>query len=338
MVTKRERVLRSLRHQPPDFTPWHIDFTIPIQEKLVRHYALSDAAKLEEKIGNHFCCVGPNLALREIEKDLWQDAYGVIWDRRVDKDIGNPINCLLLDKNSLQHYKFPTLSEEIFAHIPGILKAHPDCFKMFSFGFSFFERAWTLRGMENVLTDMITDPGFVKDLFSRILRFNLSLIEKALTFPVDAVCFGDDWGHQQGLLMGPRLWRKFIKPGLAQMYQKVKEQGKFVAIHSCGKVDEILPDLIEIGVDLFNPFQPEVMDVRAIKRTMGNKISFWGGLSTQKALPYFSTQDLKAEIKRLISELGKNGGYVFAPAHAVPKDVPLKNVLTMIETLHQQPF
>ena len=113
---------------------------------------------------------------------------------------------------------------------------------------------------------------------------------------MDGVRFGDDWGQQRGLIMGPALWRKYIKPRVAQLYRMVKEADRKVFIHCCGKVDEIFPDLIECGVDAFNPFQPGVMDVEAIKNRYGRNITFFGGISTQRTLPYGSVSQVKEEV------------------------------------------
>ena len=148
--------------------------------------------------------------------------------------------------------------------------------------------------------------------------------------------FGDDWGQQRGLIMGPVLWREFIKPRIAALYGLVKAKGKRVFIHSCGKVAELLPDLIEIGVDVFNPFQPEVMDVEEMKRLHGGEITFFGGISTQKTLPYGTPAQVREEVRRLIDRVGKNGGYIAAPAHDVPKDAKPENVAAMIEVLKGQ--
>ena len=136
--------------------------------------------------------------------------------------------------------------------------------------------------------------------------------------------------------MGPDLWRQFIKPRAAKMYQAVKESGKHVIIHSCGKVDEIFPDLIDIGLDMFNPFQPEVIDVFEIKMKYGKKLSFYGGISTQKTLPYGTVQDVKDEVRRLINKIGKGGGYIAAPAHAIPGDAKPENIDAMIHILDNQ--
>ena len=165
---------------------------------------------------------------------------------------------------------------------------------------------------------------------------NIAQVKEALQYDIDAVYFGDDWGKQSGLQMVPVLWTQFIKPRLQRMYKTVKDADKYVMIHSCGKVDELFDDLIDIGLDCFNPFQPEVMDTFALMKKYHKKLAFHGGLSTQITLPEGSTEDVRTETQKLINA-GLNGSYIFAPAHAVQKDVPLKNMLTFIETLQNQP-
>jgi uroporphyrinogen decarboxylase len=120
------------------------------------------------------------------------------------------------------------------------------------------------------------------------------------------------------------------------MYEKVRAAGLPVTIHSCGDVDELFPELIEIGLDVFNPFQPEVMDVYEMKNKYGDKLTFWGGLSTQKTLPYGTPDDVKKEAKRLMQEIGAGGGYILSPAHAIPKDAPAENIAALIETVTKQ--
>ena len=325
--------MQSLQHREPDITPYHIGFTIPAREKLVGYYKKDD---IDSVIGNHFLRLAANFQWNEVKPGFWKDPFGVIWDRTIDKDIGNPSEYILADKSLLDKYRFPEINPGLFSHFQDFIEKNPERFPYFTISFSLFERAWTLRGMENIMLDMVTDSGFVEALLDRIVEFNLKIIDHAVKFPVQMVHFGDDWGQQRGLLMGPKYWRRYIKPRLARMYQKVKENNLFVSIHSCGDIEEILPDLIEIGLDLYNPFQPEVTDIYRIKKEYGKKLSFWGGLSTQKVLPFGTPEDVRKEVKKLIKEIGAGGGYVLAPAHSTPKDVPLANMLTMIETLQSQ--
>jgi uroporphyrinogen decarboxylase len=189
--------------------------------------------------------------------------------------------------------------------------------------------------MEQLMIDFYDHPDFVHELLHTIADYNIAQVQEAVRYDIDAVYFGDDWGQQRGLQMGPKLWKEFIYPELRRMYGSVKQEGKYVFIHSCGDVDELFDDLIGIGVDCFNPFQPEVMDIFQLIEKYRSRLSFHGGLSTQHTLPYGTPQDVVQETRRLL-EMGRPGGYIFAPAHDVEGDAPLSNMLAFIEEVQQQ--
>ena len=333
-MTKREVVRTVLEGKTPPYVPWSFSFTQEAKDRLCSHIG---EAHLETYLQNHFLELGDPVGFFEpIGNDCVQDVFGVMWDRSVDKDIGIVKGCVLPEP-TLSGYEFPDpLDNRFFEDIPQKIAAFGDRFRVFEIGFSLYERAWTLRGMENLLIDFIDHPDFVRDLLNAIADYNIRQTQKALSYDIDAVYFGDDWGQQHGLQMGPALWREFIYPVLKRMYGVVKDAGKLVCIHSCGDVDELFDDLIEIGLDCFNPFQPEVMDVAALMAHYRGRLAFFGGLSTQKTLPYGSAADVRAESRRLLT-LGAAGGYIFAPAHAVEGDVPLENMLAFIDTAKEQP-
>lgn len=333
-MTHREVIRMVLEGVRPPYVPWSLGFTHEAAAKLRIFYGQDD---LEPFLDNHLLGLGNGIGFfTDVGNDLVRDAFGVVWDRSVDKDIGN-VKGQVLPTPSLQDYTFPDPESPLFfADIPERLERYGDRFRVFNIGFSLYERAWTMRGMEALMMDFYDHPKFVHEFLNAIGDYNVSQVHKALTYDIDAVYFGDDWGQQRGLQMGPRLWHKFIYPVLERMYQAVRDAGKYVFIHSCGDVDELFDDLIAIGLNCFNPFQPEVMDVFALMKQYRGRLTFHGGLSTQRTLPYGSVSDVHEATVKLL-QAGAVGGYIFAPAHAVEGDVPLENMLAFIDDVHAQP-
>lgn len=332
-MTPREVIHAVLRHERPPYVPWSFRFTQEARVRLQAHYGTAD---LDAVLGNHFLELGSDIgSFEDAGPDRVRDVFGVVWDRSVDRDIGVVTGCVLPEP-TLDGYSFPDpLDPRFFADIPGRIDRRPDRFRVFCLGFSLFERAWTLRGIENLYLDFHDHPQFVRTLLDRIAAYNLAQVQEALRYDIDAVYFGDDWGQQRGLLMGYPLWREFIHPVLARLYGAVRAAGRRVIIHSCGDVDELFDDLIELGVDCFNPFQPEVMDVDALLPRYRGRLSFWGGLSTQRVLPYGTPEEVRRATARLL-ELGRAGGLVLSPSHAVEGDVPLENMLAFIDLTGSQ--
>ena len=333
-MTKRDIIKMVLDGKRPPYVPWSFGFTKEAYEKLALHYGKAD---LEDELQNHILTVSDTYGFfTDIGNDCFRDVFGVVWDRSVDKDIGN-VRGQVLPEPTLQGYQFPDPHDPMFfSDVPGLLAAYGDRFRVFNVGFSLYERAWTMRGMVDLLVDFHDHPDFVHELLNTIADYNIAMIHEAVKHDIDAIYFGDDWGQQHGLIMGYRTWKAFIYPVLKRMYGVAHDAGKYVFIHSCGDVDELFEDLIGIGLNCFNPFQPEVMDVYTLVPQYCGRLAFHGGMSTQRTLPYGSVDDVRRETQRLI-ELGSAGGYIYAPAHAVEGDVPLENMLAFIDLLQQQP-
>ncbi|HEY3333510.1 MAG TPA: uroporphyrinogen decarboxylase family protein [Capsulimonadaceae bacterium] len=332
-MNKRDIIKTVLDGKRPPYVPWSFSFTLEAREKLAAHFG----GGLDDYLDDHFLGLGSGIgSFTEVGPDIVRDVFGVEWDRSQDKDIGIVCNHVLPEP-TLDGYTFPNAADlPYFREIPGQIERGGDRFRVYSIGFSLYERAWTLRGTENLMMDFYDNPEFVDELFNQIAEYNLDQIRRALEFDIDAVYFGDDWGQQRGLQMGRRTWMRFIYPVLQRMYAAVRSAGKYVLIHSCGDVDEVFDDLIDAGLNCFNPFQPEVMDVHALINQYRGRLAFHGGLSTQNTLPYGTVDDVIAESKALL-ETGAAGGYIFSPAHAVEGDVSLENMIAFIETARAQP-
>jgi len=339
-MTRRERVIQALNHKTTDIIPYNVDLTHQERQKLIEY---TGDVSFTSKIDNHIDSYYYSGFLEGVEHELsgkpgyFKDDFGVIWNRNgADKDIG-VIEGQVIKEPELNTFHQPEIDfNQLKKGFERLVNNGKDTFKIGSIGFSMYERAWTLRGMENFLTDMMLEPGFADYLLDAICDFNMKIIDIGLSYNINGFYFGDDWGQQAGLIMGPKLWRRFIKPRMARMYEKVKSKGKFVLQHSCGDIHEIYSDLIEIGLDVHQTFQPEIYDIKAIKKEFGDRLSFWGGISTQRLLPFATPEEVKAKTIEIMKVIGENGGYIAAPTHSVPGDVPAENILAMLEVFQNQ--
>ncbi|MDR0475992.1 MAG: uroporphyrinogen decarboxylase [Treponema sp.] len=334
-MTKREIVIEALEHRETKPIPYTLGLTIQAADAVRK---AGKGKSLEDEFGSYITASyydGWPAPIPE-RPGYFRDDFGVVWNRNgADKEIG-VVTGVVMDSPEAD-YKFPQVDIQKFRQqIENVLAWRGDRFVFASFGFTMFERAWSLMGMDNVLMYMIDFPEALETFFDRTCDFFLGLVDIALEYDVDGVHFGDDWGQQKGLIMGPEYWRRFIKPRMARLYARVKSKGKYVSQHSCGDCREIFPDLVEIGLDCYQTFQPEIYPVAEMKKLYGDRITFWGGLSTQQFLPRATPAEVREEIVRLVKILGKNGGLIIAPTHGVPQDVPVENILAAAEVFQKQ--
>ncbi len=333
-MTKRERVYEALRFRETDTVPYNISFTVEERERMAEY--LGDA-NFQERLGNHFAWFSVRkLGRKQLSPDFIQDEWGVVWNTANDREVGIVENSLLPEP-TLRNLEVPNPLALGDQHTyREFTERNRDNYRVVMIGFTLFERAWSLRGLDQLLMDMYTKPQFVHDLLDIIAEYCLAHVDRALAHDIDCVGFGDDWGAQSGLIMGADLWRTFIKPRAMKLYQRVRGADRHVLIHCCGSVAELFPELIEMGVNIFNPFQPECMDLHSVKKQFHGKLAFYGGISVQHLLPHGTCEEVRSATMELLKTLGKGGGYIAGPSHAVPKDVPPENVMAMLEVLQNQ--
>ena len=336
-MTDKEWMQKTLSHQDTGKVPYNFMFSPPIEALLKRHYRSSS---LEETLDFPIRMNAPNsikplYASPDSYGDTIEDEFGVIWSTSYI-DRGAPIGPCLREP-TLAGYRFPDPSEEYrFEGLKEWSAENSDQYRILWVG-DLWERATFMRGMEDLLIDVTRNSAFVSALLGSIGDYSLGTME--LLFErceFEAIALSDDYGTQKDLIISPESWRRFVKPSLRAIYDLAKRKGKAVFHHSCGNVSAVIPDLIDLGLDILHPIQPETMDILALKRSYGKDLTFCGGLGTQNTLPHGNPCEVRDEVKRLKEEMGRGGGYILEPGITLQADVPLPNLLAMIEEALEQ--
>jgi len=197
-----------------------------------------------------------------------------------------------------------------------------------------------LRGLERLMMDFALNPEIAERILDIPYQYHLTAAKKLVQMGVDMIWVGDDVGTQSAMMISPQCWRRFLKPRMATFISEIKAinpQLK-VAYHSDGMISPIIPELIEIGVDVLNPIQPACMDPTQIKRQFGDRFCFWGSIDEQHTLPFGTPADVQREILERLNTMGKNGGLILAPTHHVQLDTPLENFWAMQKAITETPY
>lgn len=275
-------------------------------------------------------------------RDVWKpgpdfrtDFFGTVWRMDLKPVL---VETPALPEPSLSQFKFPEVArfatEEWKADVESYVEQNEDQFVVAYTGFGLFERSWMLRGFQNALSDSALEPVFYGKLLEAIAEEHmLPLLDELVRMPVDGILLGDDWGDQRGVMLGPDRWRSLLKPLYKKLYRRVKDSGKFVLNHVCGSVVDIIPDLIDIELDVLESIQVEArgMDPYRINQDFGSSLAFWGGLGSQSIIPFGTPVELRTEISRLRSEMAAGGGYILSCAKALQRGTPITNAVAIFE-------
>jgi uroporphyrinogen decarboxylase len=200
-----------------------------------------------------------------------------------------------------------------------------------------FETAWGIRGFNELMMDFVLNEKLASCLVDRITELRCYQAKKFAEAGVDIIQFGDDIGMQDQMMMSLDTWRKWLKPRLKQIIQSCLDvkPDTFIFYHSDGFIEPMIPELIEIGVNVLNPVQPECMDPEKLKKEYGDKLAFWGTIGTQTTMPFGSPEDVKNAVRKRIETVGKGGGLVLSPTHVIEPDVPWENLVAFFEALEE---
>jgi|LSQX01.2.fsa_nt_gb hypothetical protein len=325
-VTRYEIVKETLAHRAGDKVPYAINFTREFMDlhgnALIETYA-DDRTKEIIQRGNLNIYDAVSLAIGNYMFFIdtpWWNWYAV------------PQEYSYFEAPPFLPKTIGYGSYDAFFEKARFIKENTDVYVLVLIYGSHFEKAYFARGIENFLADIAGEPEFAKRLLDYIIEKNMVMIDNIVNCPyIDGILLGSDWGSQKDLLMSPGSWRELIKQGEEREYRLIKSAGKDVFVHSCGNIYKILGDLVEIGLDALNPVQPECMDIFDIKQKYGDKLTFWGGISTQQTLPNGTPDEVFSESSDIIRQMSVNGGYITCGSQEIQTDVPIENVHALIK-------
>lgn len=356
----RDRILMALHHEVPDRCPMQISFTPEFADRL-RHDMQIQGRKLHNPHGGGNTyelerALGEDMLLTSVGwansyyqgSEPYTDEWGVRWQSQPYETpfgIGHYTEIVqhpLADDAAVSSYQPPDpYRPELYREAEQVIRDFKDEYWIVGVTVTtIFETAWALRGLSQMLIDFLVDPDLAEHILDIPFQYHLTAAKKLVEMGVDMIWTGDDVGAQNGMLISPETWRRFLKPRMATFISALKaiNPGVRVAYHSDGDILPIIPELIEIGVDILNPIQPACMDPAQIKKQFGNKLCFWGSIDEQYTLPRGTPDYVKAEVIKRLQTIGKDGGLIIGPSHHVQLDTPLENFWAMVNTILDTPY
>jgi uroporphyrinogen decarboxylase len=355
-MTSRERTLAVLRREVPDRLPRELKLTPPLLEEFQRRTGASDPAEffaldVRDVFFAHpaelpdFSAYYPEGLPRFWNPEGWEvGEWGVgVTDGSMHHFIHleHPMK-RLTEVEELERYPFPDLTPPArHRHLEARVRDLHER-GLFVIGFmewTIFEIAWHLRGLTELFTDIAFNPAFAERLLDRITPIRCFEARRFAEAGVDMLKIGDDVGTQKAMLMSPKMYRDWFKPRHAAVIRAAREASPDLPVcyHSDGNCWDIIPDLIEIGVTVLNPVQPETLDLAAVKRNFGDRLVFWGGIGTQTTMPFASSDDVYRTVQRTIDILGPTG-YFPCPTHVLEPEVPWENILAFLRAVDDYRF
>lgn len=348
-LTAKERTKLALLHKDTDRVPiaFGFGFTVEAQKTFEEYLKNKDITfETVEKIFNDIILIYPDYIGPELEKfsdASSKDIWGIVrkpqsYETGTYDEISFYPLADISDISELEHYPWPKADWYNFEKFYEKLKSlnSDDYYAVRSGAGNIFETATWMIGMEKIMVNLIENPEFVLMVMRHITDFFIDYNSRLLNSAkdkVDIIFTADDLGSQKGLLISKDMFCKYIKPFHMRLNKTIKEFGVKVMFHSDGSIMEIIPELIDMGIDILEALQFDAggMDPRVMKQNYGDVLCFHGGVSVQKVLPFGTEKDVEEHIKYLIDSLYVNGGYILAPAHAIQPGTPSENIMRMFK-------
>ncbi len=356
----RERILAALNHEEPDRCPMQISFTPEFADRLRADLHVKgqrihnphgggNTYELERALGEDMLLTSVGWANSYYQQlDAYTDEWGIGWDAHPYETpfgVGHYTEIAshpLADDKAILSYTPPDPHRpELYTEAERVVREFKGEYWIVGATVTtIFEAAWALRGLEQMLMDFALNPDLADAILEIPYQYHLTAAKKLVEMGVDMIWTGDDVGAQNAMLISPRHWRRFLKPRMAHFIAELKaiNPAVKVAYHSDGNILPIIPELIEIGLDILNPIQPASMDPAEVKRQFGDRLCFWGSIDEQHTLPYGSPDDVRAEVLHRLRTIGKGGGLIIGPTHHVQLDTPMENFWAMVNTIRETAY
>ena len=358
MMTSRDRVARSLRYQEPDRVPVDFWSTPEADQRLLARLALTTREQLLTAFGVDFRYIeGPQYLGPPLETDAsgnQRDLWGVLrrrvtlagpgWQQSYWEVVESPLARCQSGAEVAAYAGWPSPDWFDYGVVREQCLACGEACRIFEGDrlnrIAQLKPAMYLRGMEQILVDLLLAPDIFAAIVGRVAEFCLEYERRTLEAAqgeLDLLMTGDDFGTQHGLLMSVAAWRRTLRPGFEAFLRLARQHGVPVMHHTCGGIVELIPDFIDCGLAVLQGLQPGTrgMDLAGIKREYGRELAFQGGIGLQHTLPRGTPEQVRDEVRQVLETMKPGAGYFAGTSHAIQADVPPENVLALIEAYHE---
>lgn len=352
-MNSKERVLAAVEGREPDRVPIDVWYTPEMREKMSDYVGddelgyphdeyFPDPVHLFFENDLLRTTVGPAASYYLSDEDYYEDEWGIGW-RRIDYGQGTytePYKHPLKEITDPDDFEVPDFSnDERYEEARYLVKEFGDTHAIVGeISCTIFELSWYLRGFDVVLADFYRNADFLHGYFNRLKEWALTAGTKLVEAGVDIIFMGDDVGSQDNMMIDPSTFREFLKPIYAELFSTFKDLNPDVkiAFHTDGNVIDVIPDYLEVGLDILNPIQPQSLDPKLVKERFGDRLTMWGSIDNQQTMPFGSADDVRAEVRSRLENVAPGGRLIIGPSHNVQPNTPVENMLAFYDTVKKE--